>query len=159
MKQIPLTKGKFAIVNDGDYEFLSNWKWSASFNGSLWYAQRSEGPRLLRKTVQMHRFIMSAPRGMEVDHINGDTLDNRRENMRLCSRLQNGRNRKRPKNNTSGFKGVWWNKTCNKWEAEIRVNNKRIYLGHYSDPEEAARAYDEAAVEHFGDFAKINFPE
>lgn len=108
----------------------------------------------------MHRAITNAPKGMDVDHINGNTRDNRRENLRVCTHAQNlaaGRPAKRA-NSKSKYNGVGWNKSANQWMARIRINGKLTYLGCFKDETAAARAYDKAAREHFGEFARLNFP-
>jgi hypothetical protein len=123
-----------------------------------WYYPPNNG-RLRRQTnLFIHQLIMNTPKGMETDHINGKPLDNRKENLRICTRAENGRNRGYPKNNTSGFKGVYWHKGGKKWCAQIAHNKKRIYIGCFKDKEEAARAYDAKAKELFGEFARLNFP-
>jgi hypothetical protein len=106
----------------------------------------------------MHRQIANPPDGKEVDHINGVTLDNRRENLRVCSHSQNMHNRRlRQKNNKSGYKGVHWLARTKRWVAEIRVNGKSRHLGYFTEKTDAARAYDTAAAECFGEFAHLNF--
>jgi len=105
----------------------------------------------------MHRVILDAPMNMLVDHINGNGLDNRRENLRICTNTENLRNRGKDRDNTSGYKGVVIKKGEKKFRAQIRVNQKTIHLGSFSTPEEAARAYDDAAREYFGEFAWTNF--
>jgi len=102
---------------------------------------------------------MSAPADMQVDHINGNPLDNRRENLRICTRAQNTCNRKAVVNSKSGYKGVTKKNSSRKWIPEIRKDGKKLYLGSYNTPEEAAKAYDKAAKEIFGEFAKLNFPD
>lgn len=156
-KLIPLTFGQSAIVDAEDFEWLSQWDWYASKRvnaAGTFYAVRT-GPD--RKRIRMHRLILGCGPTEEGDHRNGSTLDNRRENLRKCTHLQNGSNRLKSKNNTSGFKGVTWHTCGNKWLAQIRVNYKTVSLGHYDDPVEAARAYDAAAKLYFGEFAKVNF--
>jgi HNH endonuclease len=101
--------------------------------------------------------IMRAPDGMEVDHINGDGLCNLRENLRVCTKAENMRNRGKQINNTSGYKGVYFNKHAKKFSAQIKLYGKAIYLGLYDSPVEAARAYDAKARELFGEFAVTNF--
>lgn len=96
---------------------------------------------------------------MQTDHINGNTLDNRKENLRICSIAENGRNRKIQKNNTSGYSGVSYMKGVCKWQATICVNKNKIYLGVFETAEESARAYDSAAKEYFGEFARLNFTD
>lgn len=158
MKLLPLSQGKHAIVDEADYEWLSQWKWcAASFNGK-WYAAR-----MRRKPESgialMHREIMGAAAGEYTDHINGDGLDNRRENLRLCSHAQNMSNSRHRSNNKSGFRGVDRPNPKGRWRAKITVNRRSIHLGYYDAKEEAARAYDEAAIRYFGEFARPNFTE
>jgi hypothetical protein len=155
MKEIPLTQGFVSIVDDADYEWLSMWKWYYSKG----YAARQSKRALGRsKTLYMHREILHAPDGVEVDHIRtGETLDNRKENLRISTTAQNQFNRKLQINNTSGFKGVYWNKKNKVWEAQIKFNQRSIYIGRFDTAKKAALAYDEKASELFGKFARINF--
>ena len=155
MKTIPLTKGKVAIVDDDMFEELSQYKWYCDSYG---YAVRTVSSRPGKpKTIWMHRVICGTPAGMETDHINEKKLDNRRENLRRCTSAENRRNIKKPTNNTSGYKGVNWLKRNRKWRAEIKVNGKKKHLGCFDDLLAAAHAYDQAARERFGIFAKTNF--
>ena len=101
---------------------------------------------------------MVTPKGMATDHINGDGLDNRKQNLRICTHAENLRNRRLGKNNTSGYKGVSWHKLHKLWYAHISHNKKLMSLGYFKDKEEAAKAYDRKAIELFGEFAKLNFP-
>jgi hypothetical protein len=154
VKEIPLTKGYVALVDDEDYERVSVLKWSACVHDRRVYAMR----RPDRKTVYLHRFIMNAPVGSTVDHQNHDGLDNRRENLRICSNAENVANQRpqiRPKSST--FKGVTWDKSRSKWIAVIKVNKVGKHLGRFSNEMEAARAYDRAAFHYFGQFAHPNF--
>jgi len=124
------------------------------------YAARSERDNNRNVGVLMHRLLLDAETGLEVDHINGLTLDNRRSNLRICTGQQNVWNK--PKFSgafSSKFKGVVWDKECDKWRARIRFNDKLISLGRHVDEEDAARAYDKKALELFGPFAKLNFPQ
>lgn len=113
-----------------------------------------------RSTVGMHRVILQAAAGEMVDHINGDGLDNRRCNIRLCSREQNGMNRRRPAHNTTGYKGVKRHSKTSAlpWEARICAQREHLHLGSFATREEAARAYDRAAIKLHGEFASLNFP-
>jgi hypothetical protein len=149
-KTIQLTRGMVAIVDDADYDFLNQWKWCSFKAGGKWYAFRGPG-------ILMHRLITGAPKEKDVDHRNGNGLDNRRKNLRVCSESQNAFNKNKYKNNTSGFKGV--ERRVNRWQATIRANNKRYYIGSFPTAEDAALAYDRAARELHGSFARLNFPE
>lgn len=155
---ILLTQGKYALVDVEDYEYLRQWKWYYIKEG---YAVRSDYSNgRPAQQIKMHRQIMGEPEGMEVDHENGDKLDNRRLNLRVATRNQNQQNTGIPKNNTSGYKGVSWNTQVKKWKAclQVQINGKRktVYLGHYHNPVEGAKAYNQAALEYFGDFARLN---
>lgn len=154
MKKIPLTKGAEAIVDDEDYSYLSQFSWYLNSTGD---AVRSElGRSKGRKHIRMHREILNAPNNKVVDHKNGNRLDNRKSNLRLCSKKDNNHNSKKPKHNTSGFKGVSWHKASKKWRAYIKYNRKTIQIGTFENILDAARAYDNKAQELFGDFAKLN---
>jgi hypothetical protein len=155
-KIIPLSQGKVAIVDDADFEWLSQWKWHYAKG----YAVRNEGIYPDRRTVYMHDKIMNPPDGMEVDHVKtGDNLNNQRYNLRICTRGQNMANTRVRAINTSGYKGVTWNKDHGRWQPQIKVNGKRKYLGFCDTAEDAAHVYDEAARKYFGEFAKLNFPD
>lgn len=145
MKFISLTQDKFAKVDNKDFKKLSSFKW---FYSEKHGACAGSGRKL------MHRIVLNAPKYLEVDHLNGDKLDNRRKNIRLCTHAENMRNRKVDKSTYSGFKGVRNNH--GKWQAYINFENKFIYLGNYSDKKKAARAYNKAAKMYFRDFAKLN---
>ena len=153
---IPLSKGLFAIVDEADYEALSQFKWYAK---STTYAERkvrrSDGTQ---RTIIMHRSIMNPAPGLVVDHINHDGLDNRRANLRVCTIAENMRNRWSNPASSSRFLGVCWIDKIAKWQAQIKLNGQSRYLGCYADEIGAARAYDAAARELFGQFANPNFP-
>lgn len=129
MKKIPLTRGKYAIVDDADYDRINEHKWC--YDGS--YAQRKRNG----ENIRMHRVLVGAKKGEIVDHINRNKLDNRRSNLRVVSRTVNLLNSKTPKHNTSGHKGVSWDKQTDKWRAQIQINNKGISLGRFGDIEDA----------------------
>lgn len=147
--EISLTKNQITTVDDDVYEWASKFKWYCTFQG---YASRGN-----RKNIKfLHKEIMNASKGTTVDHINGNKLDNRKENLRLCSHMENIRYQKIHNRNTSGYKGVSWHKAGKKWHAKIAVNYKQIHLGLFKIKEDAARAYNKAAIKYFGEFAKLN---
>lgn len=152
-RKIKLTQGKYTIVDADDYEWLSQYKWCAHKKGrGYFYAER----RNKHKTDSIHRLVINVPKNMQVDHINGDTLDNRKENLRICSRWQNSRNRKKQKKpSSSKYKGVIWDGES-RWRAKIVVNKRKINLGGYLTEEEAAIAYNVAAKKYHKKFAKLN---
>ena len=151
---IPLTQGKFAIVDAEDCEFLMQWKWCYSQG----YAVRN-GPSPERGLILMHRVILERV-GLkdfaETDHINRDRADNRKCNLRAASRIQNGCNRNKQKNNSSGYTGICWCKRHKKWMAKIQVSGKVKFLGYFNNKKEAARVYNLAARMYHGDFSVLN---
>ncbi len=154
--RIPLTKGKFAIVDERDILWLmAMGSWHYNITG---YARkRNIGNRLTY--ILMHRIVIEKCRGisdLQVDHINGDTLDNRLENLRYCTYSENQANRSRFKNK---YKGISWINSRQKWQASIQYNNTRYFLGYFDNEIDAAKAYDKAALKYFKEFAKLNFPE
>ncbi len=159
MKEIPLTKGLFALVDDEDYEFLNQWKWCAQVrdDGKDASACRHvpsgvEKPK--QKRIYMHRLLLGAIGQKFGDHIDGNGLNNQKRNLRPATNGQNLANSRKYTTNTSGFKGVDWHQKH--WRAAIRVNQKKKFLGHFDDKLAAARAYDLSAISTFGEFAKTN---
>ncbi len=163
MKRILLTQGKYALVDDDDFERVNRWKWCAS--------KTNQGHIAMRKhcfeknkwvTLKMHRFIMNPPRNLQIDHKNHEKLDNRKCNLRICTATQNAANQKPRAGYSSKYKGVRWREDEKVWVSEIKINRKRIYIGRFKKQLLAAIAYDAKAKELFGEFAYTNamhFPE
>ncbi len=160
MKEIQLTRGMVALVDDEDYEWLNRWRWNAhtDHNGFV-YATRHKSRRDGGGTVRMHRLIINTSEKEEIDHIDGNGLNNSRSNLRPCTHSQNAHNSGLQRNNRSGFKGVSWDSAKHRWRAEIAINRKHIFLGYFRDPIMAAYAYDDIARKYFGEFAKTNLPK
>ncbi len=160
MKEIELTQGHFALVDDEDYDYLSQWKWYAKFNKATksFYAARSSiTANGSQKTILMHRVVMNiSDSGMMADHKNHDTLNNCKLNLRIATSSQNCANRRRHISRASKYLGVCWHKQKNKWCAMIQKDYKNIHIGYFSDEIEAARARDKKAIELFGEFANLN---
>lgn len=160
MREIVLTNKQIALVDDDDFEQLNQFRWHPVNRRSTAYAARNywDSHKKQSVTVQMHSDIIETPAGLKVDHKNGNGLDNRRDNLRLCTNSQNLCNRPATKHNTSGYKGVrlYRGKTI---LASIRKDGKFYHLGTFPTFEDAARAYDAKAKELHGDFAHLNFPE
>jgi len=149
---IPLTSGKFAIVDAEDYDRLSRHKWYAARHNGHFYAQRQQGG----KTIMMHREILNIPQGLLCDHKNHDTLNNRKSNLRTCTPAQNQYNQLPRTGGTSCYKGVHWHRDHRRWEAQITYRGLQIHIGYYAYEQDAAIAYDDMAIELFGEFACLN---
>lgn len=150
VRVIPLSGGGYAWVDVADYEWLNQYHWRL-LNG---YPSRREKNR----EVLMHRQIMEPPADKVVDHIDGNRCNACRANLRICTRNENQFNQRKRRNGLSRFKGVTFNKQVGKWAAHYRLNGRLHHLGYFEDEVEAARAYDYAAIQHFGEFACVNLP-
>lgn len=153
MKKIELVNGGHVLVDDADWELVSQHQWRCH-EPVKGYPYAFYGEH--RRTVFLHRLIMGAAAGQQVDHINGNGLDCRRANLRICDAAQNQWNSKLRSDNRSGFKGVHAQSPDGKWTVTIKVRGRLIYLGHYDNVDDAARAYDRAARAYHGEFALCN---
>ncbi len=169
MKEILLTQGYVALVDDEDYERVNQFKWYALKWKNTFTAVRHKTilsrpdaketglPR--QKLIYMHRFIMEAPDDKDVDHVNHNGLDNQKHNLRICTTTQNLGNQLPQHGKTSKYKGVYWHGATRKWMARIQYKREQIYLGLFAEEGKAAKAYDSKAKELFGEFAHTNFTE
>ena len=159
---IPLTHGLVALIDAEDYKLVSKHKWHAKICATrpgLIYAATNETQNGKQRTIRLHRLLLNIidPK-IFVDHINHNGLDNRKENLRICTNTQNCRNaKKRLANGASKFKGVSWSKRCNKFHAAIQINKQYKHIGYFTSELEAAKAYDKVAKTYFGEFAYLNF--
>ncbi len=152
MKYIKLTQGKVVLVDDEDFEKLNQYKWRLAKRGKTIYAQ-TRFPNSVQ--ILMHRFLMNTPQGMETDHIDGDGLNNQRNNLRICTHRENSMNQ-RKRQGTSKYKGVYFRKDRKKWTTRIKVNGRTIHLGNFFEEDKAAMAYNAAAYIYYRNFAKLN---
>ena len=158
MKRIPLTRGRKALVNDNDFEWLSQWRWCATKGRKTFYAKRNIRTQNGHSTLSMHRAIATriGLAGAKIDHKNRNGLDNRRQNLRSATSAQNMVNRGLQRNNQSGFRGVSWDKVNHRWIACIWWLGRRYFLGRHTTKLAAAMAYNDKALELHGDFACVN---
>jgi hypothetical protein len=158
VKEIPLTQGQVALVDDCDFEWIMGYNWFADYDQHTkgWYAATNIGSRPNRTLLLMHRLIMDAQPGQRVDHVDHEGLHNNRGNLRFCSNSQNLANMRMMVTNTSGFKGVTFHRRDKVWQAQIKVNGKFMYIGSYHTAGEAADAYDKHALLYNGVFALTN---
>lgn len=156
MKEVLLTKGLKALVDDEDFQKVNAFKWCASKCCNMWYAMRGETRNGKRRTIYMHRFIMNALPNTEIDHRDNNTMNNQKSNLRFCTRSQNLMNARIRSDNVSGYKGVIWIKRSRKWMAYMRRNGHMKYIGLFNSAADAARAYDSQAIDFNEIFAKTN---
>jgi hypothetical protein len=157
MKKIPLTQGYFTFVDDADYDYLNNFEWRIQRNKKHIYARTNQWlGNGKSKTIFMHRLLLNADKTDLIDHKDGNALNNQRQNLRICNSLQNNYNARHP--GTSGYIGVHFNKKQGAFNASIQAKGKKLYLGSFDNPLEAALVRDEKAIELHGEFAKLNFP-
>ncbi len=157
MKKIPLTQGKFALVDDEDYKALSAYKWYACKSIGKMYARRNIRVDGKQRSLLMHIAIMGKLPGKEIDHLSGDGLNNQRHNLRHCTHTENMNNQGPRARNFSGYKGVSWDKESKKWRVQIAVGSKKFLLGHFTCLIKAAKVYDKKAKELHGEFVWLNF--
>ena len=160
VKEIKLTQGKVAFVDDEDFEKLNKYKWCFHKQKKTGYAERCVriGKRVDNKVlvVRMHREIVKAPKGLEVDHKDRNGLNNQKSNLRIVTHSQNQMNKCLQRNNKSGYKGVSWDKKLQKWLVRIVVMDKRVVLGYCDTAKEGVLIYNESVKRHYGEFARLN---
>ena len=153
VREVPVSGGRTALIDEADYESIQHWKWSSCRKRHTFAVYRAVLEQGKSRRIYLSRFIMQAPSGLFVDHENGDGLDNRRDNLRLCTHTENNRHRCRPQStNTSGHRGVFWERGAKKWRAQLSVNNRNVHLGMFLTVEDAGNAYRQAAVSRYGEF-------
>lgn len=155
MKEIQLTQNQVALVDDEDYDYLNQWKWYASYSKDInnYYAARNTIVENSHKTILMHRVIMNPQKERLIDHIDHNTLNNQKSNLRIVTHSQNNQNQRMQKGKSSKYKGVHWNKEKQKWQARIKINYKIKHLGYFETEDDAYKAYCKAAQISFGEFA------
>jgi hypothetical protein len=156
MKEIQLNQGLITLIDDEDYEKFAHLKWQASKHRYTWYVKYRYQHNKEITHISLHRVIMNAPKGIEVDHVDGNGLDNRKKNLRLATHIENHHNQKPQQSCSSQYKGVSLDKHSNKWTARISNNGISHFLGRFQLEEEAALAYNEAAMKYHQEFAYLN---
>ena len=159
MRKIPLTKGKYALIDDEDFEQLNRFRWAVQKGGNTFYAVRHARIKYRRCGLLMHRAILGLEYkdGVHTDHIDGNGLNNQRSNIRMCTQQQNLFNRKSNKGSSSKYKGIYWDAKKQRWRCRIVIDGEQIHIGTFKSEILAAKAYDEKAKELHGEFAKLNF--
>jgi len=155
---VRLTQGFDALIDLADLFLIAPYRWCVRRTGRSLYAQTMVSKDGRKRPLRMHHLIQPLLPGELTDHRNRNGLDNRRSNLRKATKADNQRNQPRKSTNTSGFRGVSWDRNQSKWVANIKMNYRHFYLGAYDLPEQAARAYDRAARQYHGEFASLNFP-
>lgn len=156
---VPLTRGEFSIIDHEDIDVANGYNWYAHKSKDTSYAARAHCINGKIRNLFLHTAIMNTPDGLQVDHLDGNGLNNCRINLRFVNHSENQRNSRKPCNNTSGYKGVTWHNGAWKWRAQIMIYRKHKHIGFFDITEEAARAYDAAALIYHGEFASLNFPD
>lgn len=151
------------LVDDEDYELVSQYKWHIIKGKKSFYANANNylgkiDNKYVNKPIKLHRLIMNAPDGTQVDHKDHNGLNNQKSNLRLCNNQKNNFNQTKRPNTSSQYKGVYLYRNGT-WEAGLTLDNKKVYLGRFEKEEDAAHQYDYHAIKHFGDFASLNFPD
>ena len=150
MKKIPLTQGKFALVDDEDFDWLNQWKWHYGGRG---YAVRTVNHS---EKIYMHRVLLKPSKGKETDHKNMNRLDNRKNNLRICDARQNQLNTNPNSRNTSGYRNIYWNTGARKWCIYLRINKKNKFMGYFLNKIDAVRKYNKIVKDYYGEFARLN---
>jgi len=156
MKQIPLTQGKFALVDDQDYEWAIKLKWCYDCGYASIRVHKKRNGKWSGRNVRMHNLIMNTPDGMQTDHEDRNKLNNQRSNLRVCTHAENQRNKPKQSNTSSKFVGVCWSKRKSMYIAYITINKERKHLGYFDCQIKAAQSYNKAAIEYHGKFASLN---
>lgn len=159
--KIPLSQGKEAIIDECDAPDILPFRWHAQHRrrkscGDVWYAARNVKTSKGFTIIKMHRVIMNAPAGFDVDHIDSNGLNNTRKNLRVCTKSQNAQNSRKRKGTSSRFVGVDYRRDIEKWQARVKSNNVRVHLGCFENEIQAASAYNAKAKELFGQYARLN---